>query len=152
INHPLVEFPPMRTLLTLALFIAAPTSVPAFQEKKDLPKNQQPIAVVKIDRKEPVTYEKDIEPIIINKCQYCHSANLKEGNLERGSFEGLTKGGKRGASIVPGKSAESLLIKLAGKTEKPLMPPKNDEPLAPEELALIKLWIDQGAKSTGERI
>src|SRR5207302_2558616 len=28
-----------------------------------------------------------------------------------------------------------------------LMPPKNEEPLTPQELALIKLWIDQGAKA-----
>src|SRR5436305_4402811 len=33
------------------------------------------------------------------------------------------------------------------------MPPKNDEPLAPDELALIKMWIDQGAKApSGERV
>jgi len=31
--------------------------------------------------------------------------------------------------------------------QKPLMPPKGEEPLVPEELALIKLWIDQGAKA-----
>src|SRR5207237_7595629 len=39
-----------------------------------------------------------------------------------------------------------LLIQAAGKTQKPFMPPKNEEPLTPEELALLKLWIDQGAK------
>ena len=27
------------------------------------------------------------------------------------------------------------------------MPPKTEEPLTPEELALVKLWIDQGAKA-----
>src|SRR5262249_13851926 len=32
------------------------------------------------------------------------------------------------------------------KTERPFMPPKSEEPLTPQELALIKLWIDQGAK------
>jgi WD40 repeat protein len=39
-------------------------------------------------------------------------------------------------------------VKLAGKTMKPRMPPPGEgEPLTPEELALIKLWIDQGAKA-----
>src|SRR5262249_38271349 len=43
--------------------------------------------------------------------------------------------------------------KLCGKTQKPLMPPKLEEPLVPVELALIKLWIDQGAKApTGARV
>src|SRR5207249_7751051 len=55
--------------------------------------------------------------------------------------------GKRGQPIIAGKAGDSLLIKLAGRALKPVMPPKSEEPLAPEELALIKLWIDQGAKA-----
>ncbi len=112
----------------------------------------QPIPVVVLDRKEPVAYEKEIEPILVKKCQYCHTGSVKEGQLELGSFEGLMQGGKRGKAVVPGKSAESLLVQMAGKTKKPFMPPKTEEPLTPEELALIKLWIDQGGKPpTGVR-
>ena len=43
-------------------------------------------------------------------------------------------GGKSGKIITPGKSAESKFIKMIGKTEKPFMPPKSEEPLTPEEL------------------
>src|SRR5205823_656494 len=82
----------------------------------------------------------------VNKCLFCHSGAVKEGKFDLGSYEGLLKGGKRGKPIVPGKSADSLLVKLAGKTDKPAMPPKTEEPLTPDELALVKLWIDQGAK------
>jgi WD40 repeat protein len=110
-------------------------------------KTVQPIKVVALTRKEPIQYEKDIEPIFANKCLFCHSGAVKEGKFDLGTHEALMKGGKRGKSIVPGKSAESLLVKLAGKTDKPAMPPKSEEPLTPEELALIKLWIDQGAKA-----
>src|SRR5262249_10938197 len=70
----------------------------------------------------------------------------QEGQLDLGSYEGLIKGGKRGKAVVPGRPAESLLVHMAGKTKKPFMPPKTEEPLTPEELALLKLWIDQGAK------
>src|SRR5579864_685776 len=112
----------------------------------------QPIKVVTLDRKDPVVYEKDVEPIFVNKCSFCHSGNVKEGKLDVSSYDSLMKGGKHGKPIVPGKSAESLLVKAAGKTERPFMPPKSEEPLTPEELALIKLWIDQGAKPpTGVR-
>src|SRR6185437_8723272 len=69
------------------------------------------------------------------------------GKLDMGNYEALMKGGKHGAAIVPAKSGESLLIKLASKTQKKFMPPKGEKPLTPEELALIKLWIDQGAKA-----
>jgi WD40 repeat protein len=141
----------MRPLVSLCLLVLLSGFVPA-QDKPDKAAAVQPIKVVGLDRKEPVTYEKDIEPILVNKCQYCHSGNLKEGKLDLASYDTLMNGGKRGKPILPGKSADSLLVQLAGKTQKPTMPPKSEEPLTPEELALIKLWIDQGAKApTGQR-
>ena len=119
----------------------------------DKPSAVQPIKVVTIARKEPLAYEKDIEPILVNKCAFCHSGAVKESKFDLGSYENLMRGGKRGPAIVPGKSAESPLVHFAGKTNKPFMPPKTEEPLAPEELALIKLWIDQGAKPpSGTRV
>jgi WD40 repeat protein len=125
--------------------VVNPLPIPA-QERADKVARLLPIPVVQLNRKEPVTYEKDVEPILVNKCQFCHSGAVKEGKFDMSTYELLMKGGKRGVPVVPGKSAESLLVKLAGKTQKPLMPPKSEEPLTPEELALIKLWIDQGAK------
>jgi WD40 repeat protein len=136
----------MRSLFVTSLVLLFPASGLA-QEAKDKPTTVQPIKVVTLNRKEPVLYEKDIEPILAAKCSFCHSGNVKEGKLDMGSYESLMKGGKRGAAIIPGKSAESRIVKLAGKTERPTMPPKSEEPLKPEELALLKLWIDQGAKA-----
>lgn len=140
----------MRSLLTLSLAALLPSAVLADDAK---PGKNQPIKVVTIDRKDPVTYEKDIEPIFVNKCLFCHSGAVKEGKFDIATFDALMRGGKSGKIIVAGKSAESKFIKLIGKTEKPFMPPKSEEPLTPEELALVKLWIDQGAKApTGTRI
>jgi WD40 repeat protein len=136
----------MRYLSSLCFLILLPGLVGA----DDTPKTAlPPIREVKLDRKELVRYDADIEPILINKCQFCHSGSVKEGKLDMSDYESLIKGGKRGQPLVPGKAADSLLIKLAGRTQKPLMPPKSEEPLTPEELALIKLWIDQGAKAPG---
>lgn len=132
--------------ITIMFFFLAPLAASA-QETKDKPKTVQPIKVVTLDRKEPVSYDKDIEPILAAKCTFCHSGNVKESKLDLASYDTLMKGGKRGAAVVPGKSAESLIVKLAGKTDRPSMPPKSEEPLTPEELALLKLWIDQGAKA-----
>jgi WD40 repeat protein len=135
----------MRTLpatLLLCTFLAIPAL--AQEKKKDEPLD--PIKVLMLDRKDAVTWEKDIEPILADKCAYCHSGKIQEGKFDMGTYESLMKGGKRGAAIVPGKSGESLLIKLGGKTMNPVMPPKSEEPLKPEQLALLKIWIDQGAK------
>jgi len=137
----------MRSLLTLGLMAFLPVPVLA-QSKK-----MEPIKVVELKRTDPVSYDKDIEPIFYRRCVSCHSGPQKEGKFDLASYEGLVKGGSRGTAIVPGKSANSLLYKSAGRTAKPLMPPKNEVPLVPEELALIKLWIDQGAKApTGPRV
>ena len=60
------------------------------------------------------------------------------------------KGGESGASIVRGKSAESLLVKLIdGGIErdgkKVVMPPGKRKKLTTDEIATIKSWIDAGA-------
>jgi WD40 repeat protein len=142
----------MRYVLKMLLLPVMPLFALA-QEPKDKPKAVQPIKVVTLNRKEPVSYEKDIEPILAAKCAFCHSGNVKEGKLDLGSYDTLMKGGKRGAAVVPGKAAESRIVQLAGKTDRPSMPPKSEEPLTPEELALLKLWIDQGAKApSGTRL
>src|SRR5437867_4006311 len=130
----------MRKLLLLCL-PALLATVALGQDKPDKAARVPPIKVVQITRTEPVAYEKDIEPIFINKCHYCHSGSIKEGKFDLSSYDAMMKGGKRGRPVVSGKSAESLLVKLAGRTDRPPMPPKSEEPLSPEELALIKLWI-----------
>ncbi len=138
----------MRLLLSLVL-IAGLSALASAQEKNT--KSVSPVAVVKLERTTPVLYDKEIEPILVHKCAVCHSDNIKEGKLDLGSYEGLMKGGKRGAAIVPGKSGDILLVKLVGRTEKKFMPPKGEEPLTPQELALLKLWIDQGAKAPASK-
>jgi WD40 repeat protein len=117
----------------------------AAQEKD--PKAPTPIVPAKLTRTEPISYEKEIAPIFVNKCQVCHSGNLLEGKLDLSTYASLMKGGKRGAAIVAGKSEESFLYKSCSQQIKPIMPPKSeDNPLTPTEVALLKGWIDQGAK------
>jgi WD40 repeat protein len=137
----------MRTLLTLGCL--ALISFPASAQQK---KEPGPVKEIKLDRKDPVVYEKDIEPIFYKRCITCHSGNVKENNFDIGSYEGLVKGGRRGTAIVPGKSESSLLYKSMSRTVKPFMPPKTEDPATPEEVALVKLWLDQGAKApSGQR-
>ena len=65
----------LLSLLTAALAVAQ-------EEKKDTKGGTQPIKVVEIDRKEPVLYDKDIEPILVKKCLVCHGGQVKEGKFD----------------------------------------------------------------------
>ena len=113
------------------------------------PAAEKPIAVVPLDRKEPVAYEKEIEPIFKAKCVACHTGKELKGKFDVSSYATVMKGGAHGPAVVASKSAASRLTLQAGKVQKPFMPPDDETPLSPQELALIKLWIDQGAKPPG---
>ena len=137
-------------LYVSALLLIAPL-VGSAQEKKEPPKIA-PIAELKLDRKDAVAYEKEIEPIFANKCMFCHSGNVIESKFDMSSYEKLMKGGKHLAAISAGKAAESLLYQMSSRRKTPVMPPIKEEPLTPQELALVKLWIDQGAKPPATKI
>lgn len=114
----------------------------------DKPDERPPVAVERLNRSDAVAFDKEILPILANKCQTCHSGSVQKGKLDLGTYEALMRGGKSGAAIAAGRSAESLLVKHAGRTQKPFMPPPGEDDLSPAELALLKLWIDQGARGS----
>ena len=99
-----------------------------------------------------MTYEADIKPIFENSCVKCHSGERAKAKLHLDSLEGALKGGEDGKVIKPGKSAESLLVinaAHAGDKDDWMPPPRNRAgigPLTPEQIGLIRAWIDQGAK------
>src|SRR5437588_2865200 len=101
----------MRSFLLLASVALLPALLLGQEPKGKV----EPIKVIEITRKDPVLYDKDIEPVFVKKCLVCHSGQIKEGKLDLDSYEVLMKGGKRGKSIViPGKAEESLLYKSVG--------------------------------------
>jgi len=96
-------------------------------------------------------YSALVEPIFTEHCLDCHGSTEPEGKLVMETFDLLMKGGESGAVIVPGKSDESLLVRMIeGKFEKDgkkkIMPPGKRDKLKPAQIALIKAWIDAGAK------
>ena len=110
---------------------------------------QKPISIVPPQRNTPVNFDKDILPILRANCLACHSATEAQGELVLETPQGILKGGESGAAAVPKKSAESLLLKLASHRDEKIMPPADNDVsaknLTPQQLGLIKLWIDQGA-------
>lgn len=93
-----------------------------------------------------IKYEKDIKPLLKSRCYKCHGPEKKEGGLRLHRKVDALAGGDSGPVIVPGDSANSLLIKLvAGKGDnEKRMPPEGDK-VSKEDLGLLRAWIDQGA-------
>jgi WD40 repeat protein len=134
----------MRMLLTLCLLALVPVATGGQDKKND----DEPIKIAKINRKDAVSYDKEVEPIFKKNCFACHSGKEKKSRFDISSYETLVKGGKRGSPIVPGKSQDSLLIKMCSRNMDPFMPPPEEQPpLSSQELGIIALWIDQGAKA-----
>src|SRR5437773_1496786 len=111
--------------------------------KIDLSKLPPPAA------KTGVTYDGDVKAIFEKSCFKCHGPEKQKGKLRLDSLPAVLKGGEDGKILVPGKSAESLMVIAVARLgdEDDAMPPADKgDPLTKEQVALIRAWIDQGAK------
>jgi WD40 repeat protein len=91
-------------------------------------------------------YVKQVAPILKKYCAGCHNNDDREGKLSLESFAELNKGGERGAAIVPGQATSSRLIRVLTGDAKPKMPPEDNEAPNESELAILRAWVDLGAK------
>ena len=90
-------------------------------------------------------FERDIAPILKNRCLECHNPIEKSGGLDLSGRAGLSKGGENGPAIAPGRPDESHLIERIAAGE---MPPKKQgkaRPLPAEERGRLERWIAAGA-------
>ena len=138
------------TLLVLAFLSLVPIRA---DEKKSEENRSRPIAVARIKHPAPVDFEREILPILKNNCLACHNKTTAKARLILETPQAMLKGGDSGPAIVPKRGHASLLLKAAShQLEDTVMPPPQNKVLAsdlsPEELGLIKLWIDQGAKGS----
>jgi len=94
-----------------------------------------------------VSYSQSIAPFIDEHCIACHDDGFETSDLALHDVTAMLKGGRRGASIVPGKASESLLIQYLKGARQPQMPPKTSIPL--DQIAVLERWINEGAKVDG---
>jgi mono/diheme cytochrome c family protein len=94
-----------------------------------------------------VDYAQEIQPILDQRCTACHGPRKQENGLRLDAWSRLLQGGDSGPAVIAGKGAESLLYRaVTGASEDVSpMPPKGKR-LTPEQIALIRKWIDEGAK------
>jgi dipeptidyl aminopeptidase/acylaminoacyl peptidase len=97
-------------------------------------------------RAEPPSYARQIKPIFTRYCLECHNGEEPKGGLSLESHKSLLTGGDNGAVLTPGKADTSRLVRLVEHRDKPFMPPKKAKQPQPEEIALVRAWIDAGAR------
>src|SRR2546428_5255846 len=98
----------------------------------------------------PVSFSKQIAPILVKKCVTCHGPEKSKGHFRLDSFDFLLKAGEsKSAPVVPSQPEQSELVRrLTAKDEDDRMPQK-DDPLPAEHIALIERWMKDGAKFDG---
>ena len=93
-------------------------------------------------------YTQRVQPIFETHCYRCHGGLNHRGHLSIATRAGLLRGGMDGAVVVPGNSAQSLLIHLIrheGPADDPMpMPPPPHQKLSDAEIATISQWIQAG--------
>jgi len=96
--------------------------------------------------KEPINFSRDVMPILSDYCFQCHGPDEKarKGKLRLDTHEGAFR---KKELIVPGKSAESELIKrlISIDEEEVMPPPASKRKLSAKQIDTIKRWIEQGA-------
>jgi uncharacterized protein DUF1549/uncharacterized protein DUF1553/cytochrome c len=94
-----------------------------------------------------IDYRQQVHTILAAKCLSCHSAEKRSGGLSLAAYADALEGGRSGAAVRPGDSAGSLLVRrITGETT-PSMP-LGRSALSAGEIAIIRAWIDEGARET----
>ena len=125
-----------RLLITLVL--ASLSAIEGLSAERPL---LPPAAAREID------FVRDIQPIFRARCLSCHDGAKQRGGLRLDLKSAAFKGGETFASaIIPGKSADSPLVRLVAGLEEGLQMPPEGERVSGEQIGLLRAWIDQGAK------
>src|SRR6266852_5194157 len=95
-----------------------------------------------------VDFTRDVHPILAEHCFACHGGDKRSGGLSLRDHAEALKGGRSGPVIMPGRSADSLMMKRVSATTSP-MPPVGPR-LNAVEIATIRTWIDGGARETSQ--
>lgn len=92
-----------------------------------------------------INFGAEIKPIFEASCIRCHGRGRVRGGLQIDSLAMLVKGGDSGPALIPHDSAHSYLIALVSSHDPDEAMPKKGKRLTPEEIGLLRAWIDQGA-------
>lgn len=93
-----------------------------------------------------IDFARDIRPILEADCLRCHGPEKPKSRFRLDNRQAALKGGENGPDILPGNSAKSpLILFVAGLVpDSEMPPPGKGKQLTPEQVSLLRAWIDQG--------
>lgn len=104
------------------------------------------LAAVAAQEPADVSYHREVRPLLQAVCAGCHRPGETEGDLDVTSVAALLAGGRSGPSVVPGDPDKSLLVELVTPwDDEPPDMPEDADPLADEQVELLRRWIAAGA-------
>jgi len=133
---------PVKQAAPVAPSAPAPAKSEAVAAKPAAPADAEMASAKPMTHEQELFFESRIRPVFTRNCYTCHTT-LERGGLRLDSAEGLMKGGKDGAVVVPGHPESSLLISAVHYDKKLQMPPT--APLKPEDVAALEQWVTDGA-------
>jgi mono/diheme cytochrome c family protein len=92
-----------------------------------------------------VDFKTQVFSLFEQRCFQCHGPQQQMGEYRLDARQVALRGGVSAPNIIPGKSAESPLFQRVAALGKLNPMPMTGERLSPNEVELIKAWIDQGA-------
>ncbi|PYI87149.1 MAG: hypothetical protein DME26_07105 [Verrucomicrobia bacterium] len=101
-----------------------------------------------------IEFDRDIRPIFEKICFRCHGTEKPKSKFRLDNKTDALKGGENGVDIFPGQSAKSPLIHYVTRIvpDMEMPPPGKGDPLTPEQIGLLRAWIDQGPEWTAAEI
>ena len=134
---------PAGPVLLLALvFWSAPAAGIASEPSREAGKSDPDPSAIDF-------FEKQVRPILVDRCQGCHGPTKQKGGLRLDSRQGLEAGGSTGPVVMPGMPEKSLLIDAVNYGELYQMPPKSKLPA--DEIATLTRWVKQGPSGESTR-
>jgi len=92
-----------------------------------------------------VDYLRDVKPILKTRCYACHGAIKQEAGLRLDTVAMMRQGGDSGSVLSEDGAIECLLLERISSTEEYERMPPEGEPLSPEQLRTVRVWLRSGA-------